>query len=346
MASDKIRTMEEFALAVGLSRPTVSKYFQDPRSVREKTRATIDAALLATGFRPNIFAVNLNRRRTRIIGLIVPDTMDPFYMALARRIELGASDAGYLVLMLNSHALPEHEERAIATVTDLNVGGAIIAPLGIKSHRSKLKALGRRIPLVFVDSPLDPDEPFVGTDNAQSMMLITQYLCRSGAPPTFFDVPATNINSIERRKAYANTMSGLGMEPRFAKAGTVGDWDFESQGYSWTQRILRGGGFATSTILCPTDRIAVGVIAALNEAGARVGIGPGCDYRVAGHDNQPMAAFTSPPLTTVAQNCELMAQVALNLLLLKMDQPDAVKGALPDGDRMLLNAELVLRKSA
>jgi len=52
-----VRTMGDLAEAVGLSCPTVSKYFHDPNSVREKTRTTIEAGLKATPFRPNIFAV-------------------------------------------------------------------------------------------------------------------------------------------------------------------------------------------------------------------------------------------------------------------------------------------------
>lgn len=60
-----IRTMEDFATYVGLSRPTVSKYFNDPASVRDKTRKRIEAAVAVSGFRPNLFAVNLKRRRTK-----------------------------------------------------------------------------------------------------------------------------------------------------------------------------------------------------------------------------------------------------------------------------------------
>ena len=55
--------------------------------MRGKTRDKIEAGLKRTGFRPNIFAVNLKRRRSKIIGLIVPDPTDPFYMTLAQRIE-------------------------------------------------------------------------------------------------------------------------------------------------------------------------------------------------------------------------------------------------------------------
>src|SRR5260221_1292033 len=123
VTTKKIRTMEEFAAAVGLSRPTVPKYFHDPNSVRIKTKTKIETALKVTSFKPNIFAVNLNRRRTKIIGLIIPDPTDPFYMTLARRIEIEATDAGYLALVLSSNGRPEEEARAIETITALNVAG-------------------------------------------------------------------------------------------------------------------------------------------------------------------------------------------------------------------------------
>ena len=63
-----IRTMEDFSDFVGLSRTTVSKYFNDPNSVRKNTRSAIEAALKKSDFRPSMFAVNLNRRRSNILG--------------------------------------------------------------------------------------------------------------------------------------------------------------------------------------------------------------------------------------------------------------------------------------
>jgi DNA-binding LacI/PurR family transcriptional regulator len=346
LAKKNVKTMEDFARAVGLSRPTVSKFFHDPNSVRATTRTKIEAALKATRFRPNIFAVNLNRKHSKIIGIIIPDPTDPFYMALSRRIEAGANEAGYLSLVLSSHGQPEFEERAIETITALNVGGAIIAPLGIKSHRARLKALGDRIPIVFVDSPLDDKEPFVGTDNHQSIPLITEYLCRSGERPTYFDLPAVNYNVVERRKAYVATMERFGLEPTFAATGDCESWDFERVAYEAAGKIIREGGFSTRTILCANDRVAFGVLAALNEAGAKIGIGPECDYRVAGHDNQPLSAYTSPSLTTVSQDCDRMGRLALSLVFSKIGQVDPKLGEPPIGGRILLNGELVFRKSA
>lgn len=346
MRTKKIGTMEEFALAVGLSRPTVSKFFHDPTSVRAKTRTKIEATLKQTGFRPNIFAVNLNRRRTKIIGLIVPDPTDPFYMTLARRIETEATDAGYLALVLSSNGRPEVESRAIETITALNVAGAIIAPLGEKSQRAKLKSLGKEMPLVYIDAPLDDEGPFVGTNNYQSIPLITEYLCRSGDQPTYFDTPIVNSNAIDRRKAYVATMERLNIEPRFADLSPTNDWDFEKVSFDEASRILRDGGFPTKTLLCANDRVAFGVLAAMDQAGLKVGFAPDCDYRVAGHDNQRLSAFTCPPLTTVSQDSDEMGRVALDLLFSRIDHDETEHGSNLGKDRILLNAELVLRKSA
>ena len=84
MRSDKIKNMEEFAAKCGVSRPTVSKYFNDPNSVRAKTRKRIEEALERFDYRPNIYAVNQNRRLTKNIGIIVPYLADPFFAEIAR----------------------------------------------------------------------------------------------------------------------------------------------------------------------------------------------------------------------------------------------------------------------
>ncbi len=73
MGQQKIRNMEEFAAVSGISRPTLSKYFNDADSVRRSTRERIEAALSQYDYRPNVYAVNQNRRKTRNIGVVVPN---------------------------------------------------------------------------------------------------------------------------------------------------------------------------------------------------------------------------------------------------------------------------------
>ena len=78
MDGGKVRNMEEFAAKCGVSRPTVSKYFHDPDNVRVSIRKRIEDALERYDFRPNIYAINQNRRLTKNIGIVVPYLADPF----------------------------------------------------------------------------------------------------------------------------------------------------------------------------------------------------------------------------------------------------------------------------
>jgi len=338
-----IRTMEDFAAFVGLSRPTVSKYFNDPHSVRPRTREVIEAAIRVSGFQPNLFAVNLNRRRTNILGLVMPH-IDPFYAELRRRIESIAEQSGYLCFSLSSDGNPELEQRAIETFKSLNVAGAIIAPVGIRSHHAALESLGRSIPLVYVDSPLDESSSFVGTNNRQSFELIVDYLIRSGEPPCYLPMPSVNNNAIARQAAYVAAMERVGLEPRVLPVTPVETWDFERFAFEESVRIVRDGGFPTATVLCACDRLAFGVLAACFQAGLR--IGHGLDIRVAGHDDQPLSRYTCPPLTTVAQNTGEIGRLAIDLLFQKMGDDVPAPPAADGSERILLNAELMLRSSA
>lgn len=339
--------MEEFAAAVGLSRPTVSKYFQNADSVRPKLRQKIELGLKETGFRPNLFAVNLNRRRTKILGLIFPNSLDPFYMGLRRRIESQATALGYLPFVFSSDGKADLEGKALETLSSLNVAGVIMAPVGGDAgHRGKVKSLAKKIPVVFIDAPFDEEEDFVGTNNGQSMALITDYLTRFEDPPCYFDMPWVNSNAAARRDAYVATMRRRGLEPVIIPLTPSTDWDFERYAFEEASRILREGALPTRVVLCGNDRVAFGVLAALHQAGRKVGITPDCDLRVAGHDNQPLSEYIWPPLTTVQQNTAEMGRRALDTLLARIDMAHAAGKPRPRGEHILVDGDLILRSSA
>lgn len=348
--SPALKTMEEFSVFVGLSRPTVSKYFNDPSSVRGKTRERIEAALRESGFRPNMFAVNLNRRRSNIVGVIIPNWGDPFYMALTHRVETIARDAGYLAFVLTSDGDPDLEEKAVETLTSMNVAGAVVAPLGLRSRRPALERFGASIPLVYVDLPIDDTAAFVGTDNRRSFQIMVDYLCRSGTPPCFLGMPEVNTNAGTRRLAYVEAMERLGLAPFVVEIEPSLTWDFESFGFDAVSRILREGGFPTSTVLCANDRVAFGALSAAWKAGLKVGHGIDGELRVAGHDDHPLSRFASPSLTTVAQDYNEIGGRAMAILLRKMaaERDEAAGGAPREEaqERILLPSQMVLRDSA
>lgn len=343
MTPPKIRTMEEFSAASGISRPTVSRYFNDPASVRKSTREKIERALEEYDYRPNMFAMNLNRRNPRNIGIVVPHLVDPFYAEVVRQIEVRCVEAGYWAIVLSSHGQSALEANALDTLRSLKIAGAIIAPLGEQSDTHRIEQLGREVPVVFLDSRTTDRIPFAGTDNAQSISLMVDYLCRSGEPPCLLEMPPVNQNARERKDAYLSAMNRLGLEPAVVSLGDAGGWGFEEIGYEVATRILGAGGFPTGTVLCANDRLAIGVLAAAYAKGVRVGIEPGCTLRVAGHDDHPLSRFTCPALTTLAQDYEGLAGRCIGMLfdLIEGRQSEDAEPA-----RSLLEARLMMRASA
>ncbi len=309
----KLRNMKEFSTVTGLSRPTVSKYFDDPLSVRPTTRAKIEAALEQYDYRPNFFAVNQNRRNPKTLGIVVPEFTDPFYAELIAMVERAAMAKGYAAITLSSHGLPENEARAIEMIRSLNIGGVILSPLGRASDAEAITRLREEVPLLLLDSHIEGlDVASLGCDNAQGIGLMVEHLCETGPAPCYVDLPEVNSTARERRGAYVAAMQARGFEPMILPAPELG-WRFERIGVEVARAALDAGGFPSPSVLCGNDRLAIGVLSQVGPTGVR--IGRDGDFRIAGHDNHPAAEFTCPGLTTVAQDTEGLAVRAIELTL-------------------------------
>lgn len=343
MSGQKVRNMQEFAALSGLSRPTVSKYFNDPESVRATTRRQIEAALERYDYRPNIYAVNQNRRLTKTIGIVVPFLADPFFVEIARSIEMLCIGAGFRPIVLSSHGEPGLEAANLASLVALKPAGVLLAPLGRASDRRVIDRFCADVPTVLFDSNIDGvGEAFIGSDNDQSVGMIVDYLCRTGEPPAFFEMASpVNPNANKRRHAYLDAMDRLGHAPHLIQV--PGDtWSFEELGRDGGMRAIAAGDLPSRTILCSNDRLAIGLLAAAHEAGLKVGHGTGHDLRIAGHDDHPFARFTGPSLTTVAQDYDAIAARCVQTLLSLVDT-EARTGR---GQDTLFAGKLVMRNSA
>ena len=286
MVRQVIRNMEDFALAIGISRPTISKYFDNKKSVRVSTQKKIEDGIVKYGFQPNIFASSVNRRNPKNIGVIVPQINDPFYAELVRCVEMECLSAGYWAIVLSSYGDIERENQSIAKLFSLPLAGVLVAPLGFASKVSAIRSLNKSFPLVCVDAKVDDDLDFVGTDNDQSIGMIVDYLMRSGDRPCFLDMPEVNQNAFERRTAYISAMKKFDSEPVIFGHDSL-NWNFERAGYDKALEILDGHLLPTRTLLCANDRLALGATAAAFHRGIQVGRGAAARLRVAGHDDHP-----------------------------------------------------------
>lgn len=320
MAKPEIHTMEELSAAIGVSRPTLSRYFQDPTKVSRSSVERIQTGLEQVDYTPNFFATRMNRKSTGMIGVIIPYLNDLFFTRLLESIERAAMRAGYTVITQCSHSDPEIEARAAETFLSMNVDGAVVAPLGNHSDLRVYERLNSRLPFVLMDSRPKPlsEVDFVGTDHPQSTGIITDYMNRVGGPPVFLAMPRVNFNARERETAYIAKMEELGHEPIVIGTDVVNDeWHFEAHGLAVLDHYFSKGDLTEASILCANDRVAIGAL----RAAAHHGLEPGAlrkgGLRIAGHDDYPLCPYTTPTLTTVAQDVAAIGQAAVDRLIEK-----------------------------
>lgn len=341
MSDSKIKNMEEFSAISGISRPTVSKYFHDPDSVRASTRERIEKALQEHDYRPNIYAVNQNRKLTKNIGIVVPYLADPFFAELARNVEQRCLDAGFRPTLYSAHGDPKVEVEILESLRLLKPAGVLMAPLGRHSDRSAVEKFCADVPTVLFDSDIpDLGVPFIGSDNAQFARLIIDYLSRTGEPPCFFEMknPA-NPNANKRRQGYIDAVEAIGLTPHVVSVEGEG-WSIEQIAREGGVDAIAKGAFATRSVLCSNDRLAIGFLVACYESNLTVGIGDEAAIRVSGMDDHPFSRFTCPPLTTVAQDYDSISRRAVEALF------GAIEGIDNPQNRILFEGKLIMRQSA
>ena len=345
MAKPRINTMEELSVAIGVSRPTLSRFFQDPSLIKANTVARIEEGLAQVEYVPNFFATRLNRKSTGMIGVIIPYLNDLFFTKLLEAVEFAAIEAGLTVITQCSHSDPAIEARAAETFMSMNVDGALVAPLGDHSDQAVHLRLKSRLPFVLMDSrpKTMPTVDFVGTNHVQATGLITEYLCRVGDPPVFLAMPRVNFNALEREAAYVAKMKELGHQPEILGTELLGEnWHFEDHGQAVLDAEFARGHLVNRSILCANDRVAIGALRAASRHGLTPGRGAKGGLRIAGHDDYPLCPYLNPALTTVAQDTDAIGKKAVSRIL------QLIRGEVLEDEPeiTLFDGSLKLRESA
>lgn len=347
MNKPKIHTMKELSQAIAISRPTLARYFEDEKSVMPSTAKKIQERLSEVDYVYNFLATRQNRKSTGLIGVVIPHFEDLFFASLLDSIEIAARDAGFTIITQSSHGDPASEEKALRKLRSMSVDGAIVAPLGSDGNNAVFETAGEDFPIVFADSrPGEalPNADFVGTDNTNSVGLMVDYLCRTGAPPAFLSMPKLNSNALERQDAYFAQMAQNGHEGALIETfGDAESWQFERYGFEVMDDHFSHGRYVDATVLCANDRIAIGAIRAANTHGLFFARGgePKGGLRIAGHDDHPLSQYIFPALTTVAQEVDAIGRDTVELLISRVR--DGREG---DGVVLLREGSLKIRESA
>ena len=184
--SSKTVTQKDIARKLGVSVMTVSKALTGHPDISERTRVRVKDAARAMHYTVNVLARSLVQRRTRTIGVVVPDIAEPFYAEMIRGIEGCLRGHGYDLLLADSDNDPETETHAVRTLVEKRVDGCILGPTE-RAKGSLALLRGAGVPFVLVNAATSfTNCDAIGIDRADGARQSIWHLLASGYEDLYY----------------------------------------------------------------------------------------------------------------------------------------------------------------
>ncbi|MEQ1527301.1 MAG: LacI family DNA-binding transcriptional regulator [Gallionella sp.] len=312
-------TMQDIATMVGVSRITVSKYFNGNQSIKAETRKRIEKACSDLHYVPDPHAVSLVKGKSHLVGIVLPVISEPFFAEILNVIDEEASALGLRVVIQCSYNDPAREAAALLALRAMKVHGVVLTPVASQDNAKLLHRLEHDMRVVYLDSYFSPKCHYVMNDNLQSIGLVTRYLLSGGHRPAFLGAPPVAYPSgPERVTGYLNAMREADCPPFLVPlVNAESTWDFAAFAMHHTLNMLGTGEWGKqnrTALICATDRLAIGAMAAFR----KFGLEPGKDVAFVGHDDLPACEFLHPALTSVKQDVVSIGRAVIECL--KLDE--------------------------
>jgi DNA-binding LacI/PurR family transcriptional regulator len=304
--------MKEVASRAGVSVKTVSNVVNGYLHVAPATRERVQRAIDEMGYRPNLSARSLRSGRTGIIAVAVPRLDEPYFAELAAAVIAVADEHGCTVLVDQTDGLREREQLAVAGIRPDLIDGLILSPLALGADGLQAPS-GASTPLVLLGERIsDTRHDHVAIDNVAAARLATEHLLSLGR------TRVAAIGTMHSVVAQTARLRRTGYREALAAAGRAFLPDHEQEVDGFTREA---GARAADRLLdlperpdavfCFSDLLALGALHALQRRGVRVPE----DVAVIGIDGIAESRFSTPTLSTVAQDVDEIARLAVDALL-------------------------------
>lgn len=302
-------SVADVARLAGVSPATVSRAFNAPALLGASTLERVQRAAQQLGYQPYGLARSLRRRRSMVVGIVMPSLRYAYYAGTLERLQSLLAMAGYTVLLISANHQAQAELDGVRALMAQGVDGVVL--FGRPLHDESAPLLARRgVPHLRCWSALD-GEPSVAFDHGAAMADLVQHLVALGHRQLAVVVPFKALGDRLRgrltaiREALAG--HGLALPPQ----AVVDDGGLDAQAGRDALRTLRERGLAVTAVVCSNDLIAAGVLLEARALGLRVPQ----DLSVTGYNDSSLASAFEPAITSVDTPVELHAQEVARVLV-------------------------------
>ena len=327
------QNLEDIARLSGVSRSTVSRVVNQHPNVSARTREKVLEIIREQNYRPNPTARALAMQQSRTISVVIPQAVtyafgDPYYALLIQGIMAKANEFDYAVMLWLGDSNEEENRFGERVLNHTLVDGLVITAAA--SDDPLIPHLAKAgFPFVVIGPPQVESLNYVDVDNVRGAQLAVSHLIHLGwGRIGTITGPMYSGAAQARLKGYRLALERAG-RPIDEKLIAQGAFD-EVSGYVRMRYLLQRG---VDAVFAASDMMAVGALRAIHEQGLRV---PD-DIGLVGFDDQPFAAATAPPLTTVRQPIQDLGATAMQVLI------DLLNGDHDSLSQIILPAQLIVR---
>ena len=325
-------TSAQVAKLAGVSQSAVSRVFTPGASVSIKTTTKVKEAALSLGYRPNSIARAMVSGKSRMIGVVVAYLENQFYPEALERLSNCLQEKGYHVLIFMAGKDRQSIDNVIEEILDYQVDGIIAASVSMSSGLSeRCRAAG--IPMVLFNRAQDePNMSAITSDNIEGGKKIAKFLISSGHKKISYIAGWEGASTQRDREAgFISILNDAGLSLHSRK---VGNFVFEDSREATRLMFFNN---PPEAVFVANDHMAFAVMDTLRyELGLKI---PD-DVSVVGYDDVPAASWPSYSLTTVQQPVNIMVRETVEILIEKIENPEARP------QKIKVDGPLILRKSA
>ena len=301
-------TIRDVARVAGFSVATVSRVINGSGYAHEDTKKAVMSAVEKLNYKPNEVARSLYKRKSKLIGLILPDITNPFFPEMARGVEDYLQEYGYRLIFGNSDEKRDKEIEYIDTFLQNNVVGMIAST----SEAANENFSNLQIPVVLLDRTVE-NLPAVYSDQRAGGQLAARVLIDRGSKDIVLIRGPVDIKPVYDR--YVAALEEL--EQAKVNVHVVDSTLTITGGQICAKELLERFPDTDGVIAC-NDIVAAAVLQEILKRGKRIPE----DIQLIGYDDIAFTALLHPPLSTIRQPAYEMGRQAAELLIKKINQEE------------------------
>lgn len=305
-------TLAAVAREAGCSLTTASLVLNDKKNdISDATKERIFDAAKRLNYRPNRIAAGLTSKKTYLIGLILPDSSNPFFSYVSRCIEQAASDHGYQTIYANSDNNLDKDIQALMTFDDYCVDGVLLVHsyCDLQGEDQLRRFLSNyHTPTVMLDRPLDGvSNAIFMTDNQEGGYIATRHLLDSGHRRIAFYSNSRYTEIVhERLRGYQRALAEYGIEMN--QNIILSHQHSDEQITQFVNQLM---GLHVTGVFAYCDKMAYALYRHAGLSGMHI---PN-DLSIVGYDDIEYDSYLLPALTSVRQPVERMCRDAVEHLI-------------------------------